>query len=144
MTLKEFIDDTILNLRVDLGLALYYPAAHLMINPACRLLALKTVTPMQLHSLIGRHDAERRYSRAGLELMLSFANTYLSDDKYPETCYPCIFSADGDLADTSVCRHEDAPKEGLLNNPDKYSPPEYCPLKKMKKQHEENIHGNNS
>lgn len=134
MTIKESIEDAILNFRVDLGLALYYPATHLMINPACRLLAMKPVTPMQLHILLRRYDAERRYSRAGYELMISFADTYLSDDERPSTCYPCVFSADGEADDTSVCLHRESPRResGLLDVPNGSPPPEYCPLKKKK------------
>lgn len=130
MTRKETIENIIINIRTTLGLALYYPANWLFIRPACWLLAMKPVDAMGLHSLVSRHDAERRYSRAGLELMLSFADTYLSEEKLPKECYPCVFSADGEIKDTIRCCHPKAPrKPGYPAIKIGESPPDYCPLK---------------
>jgi len=129
------IEDIEIRVRTALGLALYYPANWLFIRPACWLLEMKPIDAMGLHSLVSWHDAERRYSRAGLELMLSFANTYLSDDKLPDGCTPCVFSADGEKRHTNICRHPKAPtkkREVSVFDPI----PDYCPLKRCMKNDE--------
>ena len=82
-------------IRSILGLLLLDAGTILFIKPACKILMIKPVNPWQLYTVLMRHDSERRHSRYGLELLLSFNRTYLSEDEFPyPNCANCDYSAD--------------------------------------------------
>ena len=118
-------------IRSILGLLLLDAGTILFIKPACKILMIKPVNPWQLYTVLMRHDSERRHSRYGLELLLSFNRTYLSEDEFPyPNCANCDYSADFNN-ESCTCRHPQLSDEGRGIPTKNFDPiPAHCPFRK--------------